>query len=108
MQMRPDVALAVSDLNDEIHAIEVILYILENEEEAGISGFARVSSELKEIVGHFKYLEDILHALETGTADENMIEYLLGAGLSDIAKDAILKFSRKIEHPELVRKIMGI
>ena len=30
MQMRPDVALAVSDLNDEIHAIEVILYILEN------------------------------------------------------------------------------
>ena len=37
-----------------------------------------------------------------------MIEYLLGAGLSDIAKDAILKFSRKIEHPELVRKIMGI
>lgn len=106
MQRRPDVALVHSDLKDEIHGMEVVLYILEKENECGIRGFDTATDELEVLVEQYKRIENILHALETGTADENMIEYLLGAGLSDIAKDAILKFSRKIEHPELVRQIM--
>lgn len=107
MEKRPDVRLAQSDLSGEIPLMEIILYILEQEERFGEKGFAGVSEELPELIVHYRRVIEILKALGNGTATESDVQYLLSKHLTAVATEIILRNSSGI-NGDAVRKILGI
>lgn len=107
METRPDVRLSQSDLSGEIPLMEIILYILEQEEAAGQNGFKSVSLDLSELLAHYRKVVEILRALGNGTADEAMVNYLLRHNLTPIAAEIILRNTDGI-NGDNVRKILGI
>ncbi len=80
-KIRPDVLLPESDISGELLLIEQILYIMDKENEAGITGLSRVSDDLFEIL---KFYKDCKNNISGLSEDDR---------LSDIAKDVILRFS---------------
>lgn len=107
MEKRPDVRLAQSDLSGELPLIEIILYILEQEQQAGQAGFEGVSREMPSLLAHYRKVVEILRALGNGTADEAMVQYLLSNRVSAVAVEIILRNTAGI-NGDVVRKILGI
>lgn len=107
MKKRPDVRLAQSDLSGEIPLMEIILYILEQEKAAGQKGFSEVSPELPELITHYRKVVRILRSLGEGTADEQMVQYILEKNLTAVAAEIILRNTSAI-NADVVRKILGI
>ncbi len=107
MEKRPDVRLSQSDLSGEIPLMEIILYILEQEQQGGQKGFASVSTELPELLHHYRKVVSILKALGDGTAGETDVQYILTTHLSAAATEIILRNTAGI-NGENVRKILGI
>ena len=107
MEKRPDVRLAQSDLSGEVPLMEIILYILEQEEKAGQKGFSGVSAELPELLTHYRRVVDVLRALGNGTAGEKDVQYILSRNLTPVATEIILRNTGGI-NGDNVRKILGI
>lgn len=107
MEKRPDVRLSQSDLSGEIPLMEIILYILEQEQQSGEKGFAGVSEDLSQLLVHYRRVTEILKALGNGTANESDVQYILSNHLSAVATEIILRNSSGI-NGDAVRKILGI
>ena len=90
LKIRPDVRLEMSDIFGEIPDIELILYILEQEQEKGIEGFYRVSDKLNELILHLRKVRNIVKKKVTGeTWLEEDKQYLTEKMVSDIAMEVI-------------------
>ncbi len=107
MEKRPDVRLSQSDLSGEIPLMEIILYILEQEQQRGQKGFASVSMELPKLIQHYRRVVSILKALGDGSAGEADVQYILTNHLSAVATEIILRNTAGI-NGDIVRKILGI
>lgn len=107
MEKRPDVRLAQSDLSGEIPLMEIILYILEQENLSGQKGFAGVSKDLSQLLVHYRRVKEILKGLGNGTANEADVQYILSNHLTAVATEIILCNSSGI-NGDAVRKILGI
>lgn len=107
MEKRPDVRLANSDLTGEIPLMEIILYILEQEQSFGQKGFSGVSNDLSELVAHYRKVVEVLRALGDGSADEEMVQYILSRDLTAVAAEIILRNTAGI-NGDTVRKVLGI
>ncbi len=107
MEKRPDVRLSQSDLSGEIPLMEIILYILEQEQGGGQKGFASVSQELPELIVHYRKVVSVLRALGNGTAKEEDVQYILTKNLTAVATEIILRNTSGI-NGDAVRKILGI
>lgn len=60
MRVRPDVALENSDLKGEVFVIEQLLYIMEEEQKAGLKGMLDYSNVLKDLIEHYGKIVDLL------------------------------------------------
>ncbi len=107
MEVRPDVRLAGSDLSGEIPKLEMILYILEQEQAAGVKGFEGVSDDMGALLGHFDETVRILRALGDGKGTESDVSYLLNKNVSPIAAEVILRNVPGIKG-DVVRQILMI
>lgn len=90
LKIRPDVRLELSDVRREIPDIELILYILEQEEEQGLTGFYSVSHELGELIRHIRTVREILRnqaARRTLTPEER--QYLQDRHVTGLAQEII-------------------
>ena len=107
MEKRPDVRLSQSDLSGEIPLMEIVLYILEQEQQLGERGFAGVSSELSELLVHYRRVVGVLKGLGNGTAAEADVQYILSNHLTPVATEIILRNTAGIRG-DTVRKILGM
>ncbi len=107
MEKRPDVRLSQSDLSGEIPLMEIILYILEQEQQTEQDGFASVSSDLSALISHYRKTVAILRSLGNGTAKETDVQYILSNHLTAVATEIILRNTEGI-NGDVVRKILGI
>lgn len=107
MEKRPDVRLSQSDLSGEIPLMEIILYILEQEQQGDQKGFASVSTEFPDLIAHYRKVVQILKALGNGTAGETDVQYILSNNLTAVATEIILRNTGGI-NGDAVRKILGI
>ena len=107
MEKRPDVRLSQSDLSGEIPLMEIILYILEQEQQAGQNGFASVSSEFSDLIAHYRKVVAVLQLLGNGTAKETDVQYILLNHLTAVATEIILRNTVGI-NGDVVRRILGI
>ena len=107
LKKRPDVRLAQSDISGELPKLEVILYIMEQEQQNEIRGFSEVSREVPGLIRHFDRTVDILRAIGRGKAGEDDISYILSTNVSAIAAEVILRNSAGI-NGDVVRKVLGI
>lgn len=90
LKIRPDVQLEMSDVFREIPDIELILYILEQEQQNGLSGFYEVSHNLNELIVHLRKVREILKKKVTGevvTANETL--YLSEKHVTNLAQEII-------------------
>lgn len=90
LKIRPDVRLEMSDVRREIPDIELILYILEQEQMNGITGFYSVSHELSTLITHLRTIRSIVQNKVKGIAlNEKEQTYLKENSVSDLAKEII-------------------
>lgn len=90
LKIRPDVRLEASDITKEIPDIELILYILEQEQERGQETFYQVSHQLGDLIVHIRNLRSIIKkevASEELTDKEQ--EYLKVTKVTELAKEII-------------------
>lgn len=90
LKIRPDVQLEMSDVFREIPDIELILYILEQEQQNGLAGFYEVSHNLSELIVHLRKLREIIKKQVAGTSlAEEETQYLKEQHVTDLAKEII-------------------
>lgn len=78
-QIRPDVMLALSDINGDLKYIEILLFLMNYEETNHIAhGLKQYSNDLKVLLEHIRKLERILSALP----DTEECGYLIESGFS--------------------------
>ena len=91
IKLRPDVQLELSDIKGEIPDIELILYILEQENDKNLIGFYQVSNDLFQLINHLRKIRIILRNLnDNGCLKSEEINYLQKTKVSDIAKHVIM------------------
>jgi len=90
LKIRPDIQLELSDILGEIPDIELILYILEQEQINGIGGFYQVSDKLNELILHLRNVKKIAKKKKENIeiSEEDKI-YLSEKKVSDIAWEIV-------------------
>lgn len=90
-KIRPDIRLQLSDILNEIPDIEIILYILEQEQKNQLSSFYSYSHSLKDLIHHLRSIRNILSKQKQGLPLTNEEKKLISSPqLSEIAKKIIL------------------
>lgn len=90
MKVRPDVRLQHSDIFDELGCMELILYILEEENNQGIEGLYSVSHELSDLVKYVKKLGPLIKKDSNGeTLLPEELALMEASPLSDLAREII-------------------
>lgn len=90
IKVRPDVQLEMSDVRREIPEIELILYILEQEEAQGLIGFYGVSQDLKELIVHLRKVREIVSKAVTGMKQtQEDVDYLEKTKVTELAQEII-------------------
>ncbi len=88
LQVRPDLALELSDIKGEIPVIECVLYILDMEEDAGeTKGMKTYSTDLVTLVAHYKKLSAIIADGAENTKDAR--QYLKDTCTTEIALETV-------------------
>ncbi len=109
MEVRPDVRLAQSDLDNALGQIECVLYILEQEALVGMEDFYAAGKNMTEWICHYRTILRILTALGCGTAKEAQVNYLLENKVSQIAVEVILRNEPAVlPAADRIRKILGM
>ena len=89
-KIRPDIRLEMSDVRREIPDIELILYILEQEKQNGLTGFYKVSNNLSELIVHLRSLKKIIKKqIQEDDLSDIEEEYLLRNNVTTLAKEII-------------------
>lgn len=81
LDARPDITLPMSDSKHRVPIVEHITCILDLEDDAGLSGFTSVSTNINELIDHYRKLHEILE--NKGTPDG--VSYLRSNNFSPFA-----------------------
>jgi len=90
IKIRPDVCLELSDVRREIPDIELILYILEQEQQNGWKGMYEVSHNLPELIEHLRKVREFIKKEVSGaklTSEEK--QYLTDNNVTEIMREVI-------------------
>lgn len=82
LEKRPDLLLEVSDFDQELTSIEHILNICRIELEAGLPTLLHFSKDLDILVKHIRLLITILEKINSDTASQRDIDYLVDSKIS--------------------------
>lgn len=90
LKIRPDIRLEMSDVRREIPDIELILYILEQEQQNGLTGFYAVSDNLNDLIVHLRKIREIVkkEAARKRLSTEEQV-YLTNKNVTGLAKEII-------------------
>lgn len=90
LKIRPDVQLELSDIFGEMPNIELILYILEQEQQNGLLGFYQVSNKLNELIVHLHKVQSIVKKEAAGEKlSEEDRQYLIEKNVTTLAKEVL-------------------
>lgn len=93
VKTRPDVKLSASDFNKDLTAVEDILYICMTEKQQNCSSMLDYSTDLNELIRHYKKVTEILNACADGVISE--LDYLKKTKVSPCAIRAIISIIEK-------------
>lgn len=104
-EKRPDVRLALSDIQGEFPLVEQILYILELEKQNQAVGLAQVSPELREQIAYYRRLKEVLQILGERGVTLECQEFFSQHSVSVIAVEVALRNTENI-NADQVRRIL--
>ena len=91
IKIRPDIRQGLSDIKKEIPVIELLLYMMHEEQKAGAEGLLAFSTDLSVLMEHYKNTEKLLR--QYGRADVRAMgaDYFAKSPISDVALDILEK-----------------
>lgn len=91
IKFRPDIREGLSDIKKEISVIELLIYIIHEEQKAGVDGLLSFSRELPVLIEHFKHTETLLKQYGRDDVRGSASDYLAKSPVSDVALDIMAK-----------------
>lgn len=91
IKIRPDIRQGLSDIKKEIPVIELMLYIMHEEQKTGAEGLLAFSTDLSVLMEHYKNSVKLLQ--QYGRADVRAMgaDYFAKSPISDVALDILEK-----------------
>ena len=91
IKIRPDIRQGLSDIKKEIPVIELLLYIMHEEQKTGAEGLLAFSTDLSVLMEHYKNSVKLLQ--QYGRADVRVMgaDYFAKSPISDVALDILEK-----------------
>lgn len=94
MKVRPDIRQGLSDIRKEIPVIELLLYIMHEEQKAGVEGLLAFSKDLSVLMEHYKNTEKLLKQYGMSDIRDAGADYFAKSPISDVALDIMDKNNR--------------
>ena len=91
IKLRPDIREGLSDIKKEISVIELLIYIMHEEQKAGADGLLSFSRELPALIEHFKHTEKLLEQYGRDDVRGSAADYFAESPISDVALDIMAK-----------------
>ena len=91
IKLRPDIRAGLSDIKREIPIIELLIYIMHEEQKAGIEGLLSFSRELPVLMEHYKVTKKLLQQHGRVAVREAGTDYFAKSPISDMALDILEK-----------------
>lgn len=89
IRLRPDIRDNLSDIKREIPVIELLLYIMHEEQKADVDGLLAYSCNMSVLIEHYKNTEKFLQQYDMEGVREAGADYFAKSPISDIALDII-------------------
>lgn len=94
IKLRPDIRDNLSDIKKEIPVIEVLLYIMHEEQRKGVDGLLVYSRKMSVLIEHYKNIEKLLQQHDMTDVRDAGADYFAKSPISDIALDILDKNNR--------------
>lgn len=91
LKLRPDIRLELSDIKKEIPIIELLIYIMHEEQKAGVEGLLAFSNKLPVLMGHIENSKKLLQQCGKENVRTAGADYFKEFPISDVALDILEK-----------------
>ena len=91
IKLRPDIRDSLSDIKREIPVIEMLIYIMHEEQKAGVEGLMAYSCEMQTLIEHYRSTEKIIRRYGRADVRESETAYFAKFPISDMALDIMEK-----------------
>lgn len=91
IKLRPDIRDSMSDIKREIPVIEVLLYMMHEEQREGVDGLLAYSRKMPVLIEHYKNTEKLLRQHDMANVRDAGADYFAKSPISDIALDILEK-----------------